>query len=170
MIKTPDGMNKLTGVLTCIDRILPSVPLMAEAWMHKPGVSLEVACGTLMSYPYLGGFMAYQLVADLKYTPLLEDAPDRFTWAYPGPGTTRGVSRLLYGKPDVLSQNNRAHRALIIETIGEMVRLSRDAAYWPQQWRTWEASDASNWFCEYDKYLRVAVDGQRMKQRYRPYR
>lgn len=168
VIKTPDGMSKLDGVLWCVENVRPHIPHIAEAWMHKPGVTLEVACGTLMNYKFLGGFMAHQLVADLKYTPLLSDAPDRLTWAYPGPGTARGAGRLLYGSTTALNPHSQRDRAEIQGLIATLVEFSQSTEYWPQNWRSWEASDASNWLCEFDKHQRVTVDGERMKQRYSP--
>ena len=41
-----------------------------------------------------GGFMAYEVVTDLNYTPVLEKATDRYTWANAGPGAIRGLNRL----------------------------------------------------------------------------
>jgi hypothetical protein len=42
-----------------------------------------------------GGFMAYEVVTDLNYTPVLRNAEDRFTWANAGPGAKRGLNRLM---------------------------------------------------------------------------
>lgn len=42
-----------------------------------------------------GGFMAYETVTDLNYTPVLRNATDRFTWANAGPGAKRGLNRLM---------------------------------------------------------------------------
>src|SRR5262249_753289 len=43
-----------------------------------------------------GPFMAYQAVVDMRFTSLLERAPDVEDWAAAGPGTIRGLNRL-YG-------------------------------------------------------------------------
>jgi hypothetical protein len=45
-----------------------------------------------------GPFLAYQAVVDIRFTKLLELAPDRETWAAAGPGTIRGLNRL-HGRP-----------------------------------------------------------------------
>jgi hypothetical protein len=39
--------------------------------------------------------MAYEIACDLRYTYLLENATDAYTWSNPGPGAKRGLNRLL---------------------------------------------------------------------------
>lgn len=41
-----------------------------------------------------GGFMSYEVVTDLNYTPVLKNAVDRFSWANAGPGAKRGLNRI----------------------------------------------------------------------------
>lgn len=168
VIKTPDGMNKLDGVLWCIENIRPHVSRLVTGWTEAQSITLERACADLMEFPYLGGFMAHQLVADLKYTPVLERALDRHAWAFPGPGTARGLSRLCYdGSPDMFDRNSAKDRAKMSEVMLRLIMASRLPEHWPSDWPVWEMSDISNWCCEYDKYQRVVLDGERMKQRYR---
>ena len=169
VIKTPTGLNKLDGVLWCIERLQPHLYDKAVYWSANRDKSLQQACDELMEFPYLGGFMAHQLVADLKYTCLLDTAPDRLTWAFPGPGTTRGIGRTFYGDPDWFSRGKAADRARMLEDLRHTQRCSERPEYWPAEWPRLEMSDISNVFCEYDKYLRVKVDGQRMKQRFTPH-
>ena len=38
--------------------------------------------------------MAYEVVADVNYTPVLRFAKDRYTWANAGAGAIRGLNRL----------------------------------------------------------------------------
>lgn len=45
-----------------------------------------------------GGFMAYEAVTDMNYTPVLREAVDKYTWANAGPGAKRGLNRL-HGRP-----------------------------------------------------------------------
>lgn len=167
VIKTPDGMDKLKGVLWCIENARGSLPMLADMW-ELPGTTLQAACEDLMELPYLGGFMAHQLVADLKYTPLLSAAPDRFTWAYPGPGTARGVSRMLYGDPKAINPGSEKGRKEILSCLRKVLLVSQRGVLWPAAWPALEMSDISNTFCEVDKYWRVKFDGQRMKQTYKP--
>ena len=41
-----------------------------------------------------GGFMSYEVVTDLNYTPVLKHALDKFSWANAGPGAKRGLNRI----------------------------------------------------------------------------
>ena len=41
-----------------------------------------------------GGFMAYEAVTDMNYTPVLAEAVDKNTWANAGPGAKRGLNRI----------------------------------------------------------------------------
>lgn len=167
VINTIPGTDKLNGVLNQIENLVPHVDRFAETWFTQH-TSLQAACDLLQQFPRLGGFMAHQLAADLKYTPVLGGASDRLTWAFPGPGTTRGASRVLYGEPNILNRTNPKHMRLILDVLREFREHSTNEYFWPADWPVWEMSDVSNWFCESDKHCRVTLDGERMKQRYNP--
>jgi hypothetical protein len=99
-----------------------------------------------------GPFLSYQAVVDMRFTPLLRDAPDVETWACAGPGTLRGLNRV-HGRPyeqDVARINSPAVQAKALAEILEIHRLV--------EWQTGVAvdlSDVPNILCELDKYLRV---------------
>ena len=40
------------------------------------------------------GILSYEVVTDLNYTPVLDKAKDRFSWANAGPGAKRGLNRI----------------------------------------------------------------------------
>ena len=42
-----------------------------------------------------GGFISGQIVADMKYVAPLRDAPDWWNFAVSGPGSRRGLNRVL---------------------------------------------------------------------------
>lgn len=175
LIKTPSGMSKLQGVVWCIENFRTQ-HLDHVAACLDPGLgnwllpnSLEDACELLMEVPYLGGFMAHQIVADLKYTSVLRDASDRLEWAFPGPGTARGLGRIFMNDPGFFNRNSDRDRAAMQELLKVLIAHARGTpGLWPEDWLAWEMSDISNWCCEYDKYMRVTVDGARMKQRFNP--
>ena len=166
LIKTPNGMTKLAGVLWLIEATRAALPNMVARWAEDATPTLEAACYDLMRLPYMGGFMAHQVLADLKYTPVLGPATDRLTWAYPGPGTLRGVSRLLGLAPETLKDTSEDRR-MALEVMRAVLEQSKHEAQWLPHWPTWEMSDISNWFCEFDKYCQ-AEEGGRMKRKYQP--
>lgn len=116
-----------------------------DAFRFSSHATLAFAHELLMRSNGWGPFMAYQAVVDMRFTRLLENAPDRDTWAAAGPGTLRGLNRL-YGrqvdKPvsqgQALSEMRAIYRAVEAETGVTM-----------------DFSDVPNILCETDKYLRV---------------
>ena len=89
------GMNK-NGKGEKIDPMIDSVfgPLWAKrgelTW--RSGESLQSWYNALRQFNGMGSFMAGQVVADFKFCVT---APDAFTFAVSGPGSRRGMNRLL---------------------------------------------------------------------------
>lgn len=94
----------------------------------------------LLSTPGLGPFLRGQIIADLKYTPKLEDAPDWWTWCAPGPGSQQGLS-ILTGKPPSKTWRNDD----FMEAINEL-RLQLPVEI--------HAQDTQNVLCEYSKWYK----------------
>jgi alpha-glutamyl/putrescinyl thymine pyrophosphorylase clade 1 len=69
-----------------------------EITQRLRGASLASAAAVFGTCPHFAGFMAGQVIHDLKWTPLLRKAPDWWDWAAPGPGSGPGMNRLL-GRP-----------------------------------------------------------------------
>jgi hypothetical protein len=69
-----------------------------ETLRPRPGDTLCSYHMTLGQLFGLGSFMAGQVVADLKYVEPLRSAPDWQTFACSGPGSQRGLNRVL-GRP-----------------------------------------------------------------------
>lgn len=205
IIKTPDGYSKLDGVLKCIEWFLEQKHMWhhtdaetmesqdwAASWdevanlLLNPEVnsSLEGMWKWLKKFPFLGDFMAYEIVTDLRHTDLLCDAHDILTWANPGPGAMRGLNRL-HGRP----LNGKGNRTRFIEEMRELLLLSQDDLCWPrlvnglllssnfaidsveelenlnvdQSWPTWEMRDVEHALCEFDKYERARLGEGRPK-------
>lgn len=163
IIKTPDGMDKLTGVLWCIDQIAPWCGDIIEK--IKKYQTLEAMWRYLREYPYLGDFMAYEVVTDLRHTHLLSDAKDIMSWANPGPGAARGFSRICDADPGTLNRSSERDRAILIGGMQQLLEMSREL--WPGHWPAWEMREVEHCLCEYDKYQRVFTGEGRMKQKYR---
>tara|TARA_R100000234_G_scaffold44045_3_gene26134 strand:- start:4 stop:660 length:657 start_codon:yes stop_codon:yes gene_type:complete len=110
-----------------------------------------------------GGFMAYEVVTDLMYTPVLQNPVDRFTWANAGPGAKRGLNRLHARelkkslKPDQC--NKEMKRLLHIAPLFVSEYVPKNQV----DMRTIEHS-----LCEWDKYERVRLGQGRPRAKFKP--
>jgi hypothetical protein len=118
IVKSPNGMDKVTGVAECISHMWERkdyiIDKLEEA-IEQDKCSLEYCWKLLRDYPYMGPFMAYEVVTDLRFTYMLSAANDKLTWANAGPGAMRGLNRLT-GRP--LDFCQRSH-----DWCSEMVAL-----------------------------------------------
>jgi hypothetical protein len=166
IIKGPDGLSKLDGVLACIDRALPQLKDIYEYWNNlrqENNLNLEAAWKDLRTIWYLGPFMAYEVVSDLRWN-LLQDADDINTWANAGPGCARGLGWVI-GDLGRFNSNSRTDQAVMLELMERILRASKEERHWPARWQPWEMREVEHWCCEYDKINR-ARSGQRLKRRF----
>jgi hypothetical protein len=162
MIKTLSGVSKLEGLLKSIDiarKLLPQI--VAEI----KGDSLHDVWKRLQYIPYLGPFMSYEVVTDLRWTPLLSTARDIMTWANPGPGAAHGLGRLVNGNHKLFNRHAARDRQEMLLHMRDLLRASQDETYWPKDWTPWEMREVEHWLCEYDKYCR-ATQGHSLKRRF----
>lgn len=108
-----------------------------------------------------GSFMAGQVTADMRHA-VTGKWKDKYSWAPMGPGSRRGMNRLLdnpLNKPMKQQQFESHLRELIafaIEPLKEAnICLNR-----------FEAIDYQNTLCEYDKYQRALYGTGKPKQKY----
>jgi hypothetical protein len=139
-----DARKNLTGVLN----------------MKSGHCSLAAFHNELMQFDGLGSFMAAQVIADLKYTAPLSSAPDWCTWAASGPGSRRGLNRVLGRPVDTpwreaawLGQLHTLH--LEIEPMLRKEKMPR-----------LHAQDLQNCLCEFDKYERTRLGEGRPRSTY----
>lgn len=178
IIKSPNGMDKLTGVLWAVEQFMLQERLFAErknegvlGWrevadwsIDSPGrVSLEQMWDWLRKFPYLGDFTAYEIVTDLRHTALLENAPDIYTWANPGPGAMRGLNRL-HGRHKDKSQQ----KYLFIVEMRHLLKLAQESSIWPvnPSGLPVEMRDIEHTLCEFDKYERARLGEGRPRGTY----
>ena len=103
-----------------------------------------------------GGFYAAQVVADLKYAQL-KDAQDWWTFVVSGPGSRRGLNRILGRNKDA-----RWKEREWVEAFREL-----EAAVTPLLPMRLHSQDLQNAICEWDKRERVRSGEGRVRE-YRP--
>ena len=169
IIKTPNGMDKVTGVAECVSHMWKD-RLSIVNKISTQNMNLEDTWRLLKDYPYMGPFMAYEVVTDLRHTYLLENANDILTWANAGPGAMRGLNRLT-GRE--LGFSKRSHdwngemntlfskvtEAGLNEDIRDLRRYLRTdkAPHAPLHRSTmkYEMREIEGGLCEFDKYSRM---------------
>jgi hypothetical protein len=161
IIKGPDYMTKLDGVLYCVDRALPQLKVMVENW----GPSLQSAWEDLCTIYYLGKFMSYEVVSDLRWTPVLNQAKDICTWANAGPGCARGLGWVLRNNSSTFNSESKVDQKIMLELMEALLYASREDKYWPVEFPRWEMREVEHWACEFDKYKR-GESGNKLKRRF----
>ena len=130
----------------------------------RAGDSLDDFHQRLLPFKDIGSFMAGQIVADTKYAPggWLKVAKDWKTWACSGPGSQRGLNRVLGMNVDS-TWNECTWRANFSDLHADMVSLVKEAGlpYITGQ-------DLQNCLCEFDKYERVRLGEGRPRSLYHP--
>lgn len=146
--------NAMDKVDYLIDRVLG--PLWAARKNLRPSYAGETLAGyhaKLMRFDGLGSFMAAQVVADLKYVDPLNNALDWWTWAASGPGSRRGLNRVMGRDTDAPWREPEWYQCLM--KLRTALKLDL------------HAQDLQNCLCEFDKYERVRLGEGRPKQLYR---
>jgi hypothetical protein len=151
IVYSPPGESKIDAI----------VDVCADLWNSCFDVAFPATYGKLAdrrledTFDFLqrcycvGGFMAYEMVTDMRWVrSLLYDAGDVMTWANPGPGAIRGLRRL--GMP-------HKPRAAAIQSIRELMERANEGH--PKNLAPWmtplEMRDIEHSLCEFDKYCRV---------------
>lgn len=127
-------------------KILDPVWAAREFIRPKPGDSLQSLYERLLAQKWFSSFYSGQIIADLKYVQLT-DAPDWWTFVAPGPGSRRGLNRLLGRKPTAgMTDKEWVAQFRLFETA--LNQRTRDFGQFHSQ-------DIQNVLCEYDKVCRI---------------
>jgi hypothetical protein len=131
-----------------------------ETWLQSPPTLQEMYDWLKTGATGLGSFMTAQIIADLKYLPFMQNVPDWWTWAAPGPGSMRGLN-VVHGR-DLNAKWNEADWLECIQELrkAENERLA-DYGLGP-----FHAQDTQNHCCEYSKYTKVMMGLGRPRQVY----
>ena len=108
----------------------------------------------------IGSFISAQVVADVKHFPPLLRARDWWTFAQSGPGSRRGLNRVM-GREVRAPWTEDAWRLRLAELQTEV-----DKVIWEWCWPRLDAQNLQNCLCEFDKYERARLGEGRPKQRY----
>tara|TARA_R110000803_G_scaffold3285_2_gene11183 strand:- start:10108 stop:11079 length:972 start_codon:yes stop_codon:yes gene_type:complete len=122
--------------------------------------------------PFLGPFMAYEIICDLRYTDYLDGSWDTCKWANPGPGAFRGLRRLL-GLPveNRMDKSVPGGRKVAIELMRTLLLLSHkkvgEKSRGKLKLKNLEMREIEHSLCEFDKYERARTGiGGRMKRKF----
>lgn len=172
-----NGAQVFTGAYICSNNgsTRPKVDLYCEAitdaFERAPALVSEIRANRSLQHATLwvannldlcGMFVAYEIISDLRWTPLLDSATDVMKWANAGPGATRGLNRMhdrpLTAKP--------ATQQLVAE-MRALLKESQRAGVLGKHMRPLEMRDVEHSLCEFDKYLRVKNREGRPRSTYR---
>lgn len=135
----------------------------------KRSHSLEDIYHTLLNYPSLGKFLAFQYSIDINYSELTDF--DEMEFVVAGPGACSGIEKCFYdigtySKEDIIKYMSWHQQEEFEKRNFPFINLGG---------RNLQLIDCQNLFCETDKYARVKhpefADKQgrkRIKQRYHP--
>jgi hypothetical protein len=128
---------------------------------------LEALWQELKQFKYLGGFMSYEIVCDLRYTYLLGGAVDINTWANLGPGAARGLCRLTESPIKIPRTGMKDARPKPPNDwlVRMQQLLKRTRTKLPKMPR-FELREMEHSLCEFDKYERVRLGQGRSKRKY----
>lgn len=127
---------------------------------HEEGEDLNTFHGRLVEQDAIGSFIAAQVIADMKYTPRGLTAPDWWTFAASGPGSRRGLNRVMeFGVKD--SWHEREWR-MCLQNLHHNINPLIEEARMPRL----HAQDLQNCLCEFDKYERVRLGEGAPKSKY----
>ncbi|MES2644719.1 MAG: nucleotide kinase domain-containing protein [Myxococcota bacterium] len=140
-----DVPRKHQGHLLLLERMVRD-----ELWKKlQDAGSMGAAFDLLRGYPSIGGFLAYQYLIDLNYSPLLDFSENDFVM--PGPGAVDGISKC-FSDLGGLSEAEII-QAVCDRQVEEFTRLGVDfKSLWG---RPLHLIDCQNLFCEVSKYSRV---------------
>lgn len=102
-----------------------------------------------------GNFMTNQVITDMRYSSILQDADDWRTFLLPGPGTRRGMNRLMgRDTQDIkVSDSQLTKEVLQLRDNLQEVYLGTDLKHLVTVFE--DPNNVSNCLCELDKYCRV---------------
>lgn len=157
VVRAKNGHPKRTSL---IDHVVN------QLWQVYPDPdSLQNIHAMVKRCDFIGDFVAYEFVTDLRHTYLCENAVDINTWASAGPGAARGLARMAGERLNLFNHQLASHQHKMLELMREVLQASR--SFWPAEWGKWEMREVEHTLCEFDKYERLRQGQGRTKTIYR---
>ncbi len=172
MVKAGNGPPgcKIPMVCECISEVWKEQKSIID--VCKSDCRMEALQNILVQFRGLGDFMAYEIVCDVRFTHLLQDATDVDTWCNVGPGAMRGLARLEGKKPVLNKKGRMSHQGGYKpnEAIAKTRRLLAVMKKRFPRMPKFELREAEMLLCEFSKYENALWgDGGRLKRRYTPH-
>jgi len=164
--KVYTGAYMLTGTLggTKVEQTIDKI--LTPLYENPPPIHHNSLQNTWAEYlPYAGfsGFMAYEVVTDLRHTKHLENAEDIMTWANAGPGAKRGLNRI-HGRP----LNQTIKKEQLNEEMKELLDISEEVTNTlDPSVPDLEMREIEHCLCEFDKYERTRLGEGRPRAKYK---
>jgi hypothetical protein len=133
--------DKLEYVVELVTRVHNEVHLAGSETLSEAANMFQAVRG-------VGSFMAGQMVADLKQQPVLANAEDWWTWCTPGPGSQRGLNRVM-GRPLKFKWPPQLFRETLVELGTELIPIIQSLP------KPLDAQNLQNCLCEFDKWSRA---------------
>lgn len=165
MINSQPGYPKLEYICGCVNNVFDdnfNLKRRVLGW-----ATLQQAHEDLQRYERLGGFMAYEIVCDLRHTQALNHAADINSWAHLGPGARRGLLRVM-GKP---IETKKSHGLTLVPLPLDWHEQMKSLLL-TMQHQPWAAGklvemrEVEQSLCEFDKYSRALFNEGQLKRRY----
>lgn len=160
-LKNFSAAYMITGTLGG-SKIVQIVDKVVDFMYHNPPEidtsSIQNTWSNLLKYPGFASFIAGQVTADLRWA-MDGSWLDKYIWAPMGPGSKRGLNRLLG-----FDHNTSMTRSQFDSSFSRILKLVNKNV--PEIADRLEAIDVQNCLCEFDKYERTLWEGRRPKQKY----
>lgn len=163
--KVYTGAYMLTGTLggTKVEQTVDKI--LTTLYNAPPKIvpeSLEQTWKNYLPYPGFSGFMAYEVVTDLRHTMYLDSAEDIMTWANAGPGAKRGLNRI-HNRP----LNQTIKKEQLTEEMERLLHFSYERGVLEKHVPDLEMREIEHCLCEYDKYERTRLGEGRPRAKYK---
>lgn len=135
-------------------------------WQWREGIyktikeanTIKSAVEAYSAFPFIAGFLAYEMATDLRHTPVLENAEDIMKYANIGPGCRRGLQRLYYEITPKKFNDDRYCRARMCRILDKAPEYLSEYKWMKN--KQLEMRDIEHWLCEFDKYRRCKEGGR----------